>query len=526
MSLVSSFAAILRLLVVVVALVLVPVLTDHLGITDQLAVSRAADDDDDDDGDDDGDDDDDDDDDGDDDDDDDGDDDDDDDDDGDDDDDDGDDGDDDDGDDDDDDDDDDDRDGGDSDEALFDDDQEERDVSIAGAAEFIRLTRLDREREAALLGNWQAVASGGLSGGRDEPLALVGEIIGTALAPADLTALEALGYVVLEVRMLGSLGIEIVRIGITGSRSPEAEIELLGSRFPTAIFDRQHLFRPATTCSPPDCFFSAALTGLPRGAAGCGAGVRIGMVDAAVDLRFAPLRGQSITVNDVTGRAERAGDHGTAIAALLVGDGASQVPGLLPDAELFAAAVVQSVEVGDGRLPLATASDLLAGLDWLAAQDVVAANVSLTGAANAAVALAVQRLRARGIAVVAAGGNDGPIDAPVFPAAYPEVVGVTAVDRFQRIYRFANRGEHIAFAAPGVAVWTGTGPSGSEQTGTSFAAPWVTAIVAAELRASGDELAAVLARLAAESVDLGAPGPDPIFGYGLVRQLGACQASG
>jgi hypothetical protein len=377
-----------------------------------------------------------------------------------------------------------------------------------------------------MLRNWRAAAGFQTNPGREEPLALVDEIIGASLGEADLTALTALGYVVLEVRQLESLGIEIVRIGITGVRSPQAELEFLGERFPAAVFDRQHLFRPASTCTAPDCFYSAALTGVPRGGPACGTGVRIGMVDAAVDLEFAPLRGQAITSRDIAGRAERAADHGTAIAALLVGNNSSQVPGLLPAAELFAAAVVQSIEVGKGGLPLATASDLLAGLDWLAAEGVDAINISLTGPANAPVALAVRSLQSRGIAVVAAAGNDGPIEAAVFPAAYPGAVGVTAVDRFQRIYRFANRGEHIDFAAPGVAVWTGTGPSGSEQTGTSFATPWVTAIVAAELRASGAPLPVVLDRLVAESIDLGAPGPDPIFGYGLVRQLGACQATG
>jgi len=128
--------------------------------------------------------------------------------------------------------------------------------------------------------------------------------------------------------------------------------------------------------------------------------------------------------------------------------------------------------------------------------------------------------------VVAAAGNEGPIEAAVHPAAYPEVVGVTAVDRFQRIYRFANRGDHIDFAAPGVAVWTSVGPAGSEQTGTSFAAPWVTAILANELALASGDLDAVLARLAAESTDLGAPGRDPVFGHGLVRRITPCAVSG
>jgi subtilisin family serine protease len=85
---------------------------------------------------------------------------------------------------------------------------------------------------------------------------------------------------------------------------------------------------------------------------------------------------------------------------------------------------------------------------------------------------------------VAAAGNGGP-DAPsAFPAAYEEeVIAVTAVDRNQRVYDQANRGRYIDVAAPGVRIWTAL-PHGQAgvQSGTSFAAPFVTAIVASIYR--------------------------------------------
>jgi subtilisin family serine protease len=67
-----------------------------------------------------------------------------------------------------------------------------------------------------------------------------------------------------------------------------------------------------------------------------------------------------------------------------------------------------------------------------------------------------------------------------YPAAYPEVIAVTAVDRNKRSYAEANHGTYIDMAAPGVRIWTAL-PNNQQGmlSGTSFAAPFVTAIAAA-----------------------------------------------
>ena len=114
----------------------------------------------------------------------------------------------------------------------------------------------------------------------------------------------------------------------------------------------------------------------------------------------------------------------------------------------------------------------------------------------------VRELTKAGIVVVAAAGNEGPSAPPGYPAAYEEVIAVTAVDRNLAAYRYANRGDHIDLAAPGVDVWTAL-PDRREgpQTGTSFAVPYVTAVVAvahgaAGLRPDADPLAAKARALA------------------------------
>jgi subtilisin family serine protease len=178
----------------------------------------------------------------------------------------------------------------------------------------------------------------------------------------------------------------------------------------------------------------------------------------------------------------------------------------------------------DGRVR-AIATDIAGALDWLAQQGVPVANISIAGPDSPLLSQAVGRLTARGTVLVAAAGNNGPAAPPAFPAGYESVIAVTAVDRHRRPYRLANRGPHLAFAAPGVEVWAAAGgDDGGTHTGTSFAAAYATAIIADAVADSGPAgRSRVEARLAATAVDLGAPGPDPVFGAGLVQAASACQ---
>jgi subtilisin family serine protease len=120
--------------------------------------------------------------------------------------------------------------------------------------------------------------------------------------------------------------------------------------------------------------------------------------------------------------------------------------------------------------------------------------------------------------VVAAAGNDG-TTRPVFPAALTGVVAVTAVDVRRRHWPRANSGEYVAIAAPGVDVWTIDGIGrGYYATGTSFAAIFVSAALA--LGAPAQPALGTWLKLHAE--DLGPPGRDRLFGFGLLRAGGLC----
>ena len=87
-------------------------------------------------------------------------------------------------------------------------------------------------------------------------------------------------------------------------------------------------------------------------------------------------------------------------------------------------------------------------------------NLSLGGPRNLLVEAALQRTMQQGIVVVAAAGNGGADAMPVYPAAQPGVIAITAVDANLKPYPRANRGDYIAYAAPGVDVWVAT-PGGT-----------------------------------------------------------------
>ncbi|MDE2049932.1 MAG: S8 family serine peptidase, partial [Gammaproteobacteria bacterium] len=149
---------------------------------------------------------------------------------------------------------------------------------------------------------------------------------------------------------------------------------------------------------------------------------------------------------------------------------------------------------------------------------------------NALLQQVVALMVARGFLIVAAVGNDGPAAPPLYPAAYPGVVGVTAVDARRRVIFEAERGPQVMFAAPGADIPAATLPDGFEKVrGTSFAAPLVAGLLAERLgsadSASGTVPSsppnpaaahAAVDALARSAAHLGAPGRNVVFGYGLV----------
>lgn len=246
--------------------------------------------------------------------------------------------------------------------------------------------------------------------------------------------------------------------------------------------------------------------------------LRIGMIDTAIDHShpaFSQLTQQRSQIHsrDFLPQMSPVTHHGTAVASLLLGSGPQLKP-LLTGTELFNAAVFyQQQAFSQGT----TLFHLLQAMEWLAGQQVSVINMSLTGPDNSVLQQAVTALLHKGIQVVAAAGNEGPAAPALYPAAYKGVIAATAVDNKQQLYRWANRGPHISFAAPGVAVVTATAQgSFGRESGTSLAAPVVTAALACALQQHNGKATPAIKQLKSQVKDLGMPGHDPLFGYGLL----------
>jgi subtilisin family serine protease len=168
---------------------------------------------------------------------------------------------------------------------------------------------------------------------------------------------------------------------------------------------------------------------------------------------------------------------------------------------------------------------IVAALDELARRNVRVVNLSFSGPPNEVLEQAIQRAQSRGMVLVAAVGNGGPNAEPSYPAGYPGVIAVTAVDREMRIYPRATRGDYVVLAAPGVGVPTAKAGGGEAvRSGTSFAVPFVTAAVARLIaRQPTTNETQVAEALTSAARDIGKPGRDPEFGWGLLQTASLCE---
>lgn len=130
---------------------------------------------------------------------------------------------------------------------------------------------------------------------------------------------------------------------------------------------------------------------------------------------------------------------------------------------------------------------------------------------------AVEAARASGIMVFAAAGNDG-YDRLSYPAAYPGVQGIGAVDANGAYLNFSNRG-NVAMTAPGLDLITAwTGGQSVYFTGTSASTPIAAGVFAAAMSNGGQRLTATKAYdlVTGNLNDGGAPGTDNYYGGGMV----------
>jgi subtilisin family serine protease len=256
-----------------------------------------------------------------------------------------------------------------------------------------------------------------------------------------------------------------------------------------------------------------------------GRNVTIAVIDSAVDATHPDLKGVLVHSFDVVGAKDAAPDfHGTAVAGIIGSRGV--VEGVAPQAKIMS---VRAFRTKAGALPETTSELLLAAIDLAATNGARVLNMSFVcRRPDGHLQELLRTVASRGVILVASAGNDGPKAAPVYPAAYPEVIAVTAVDEADRRYEHANRGRYIAIAAPGVDILAPVEGGRHELvSGTSFATAYVSGIAALLLeRDPRLNTAAVAQVIEAGADDIGPAGRDDDFGAGRINALAALEAIG
>ena len=284
--------------------------------------------------------------------------------------------------------------------------------------------------------------------------------------PIELQAALRAGFRIAADQPDPNLGLRVVSLTVPGGMSSKAGLKLLSKVAPRLEADFDHLFEPAGGPLAPIAGALAGSEGI-RGAPG------IGMIDGGV-ASHPSLAGKTIEQNGFAGAPQPTG-HGTAVASLLVGS-QGLFRGAATNARLFVA------DVYGGSRAAGSATSIVRALGWLSGHHPQVINISLVGPPNKLVQHAIQIVQSRGIEIVAAVGNDGPAAPPQYPASYPGVVAVTAVDASGRALPEAGKATHLDFAAPGADMAAATPGQGYTRVrGTSFAAP----LAAARLLAAG-----------------------------------------
>ena len=251
-----------------------------------------------------------------------------------------------------------------------------------------------------------------------------------------------------------------------------------------------------------------------------GANVTVAVIDSGIDVRHPELANAVVDSFDALGSREGPHVHGTGIAGAIVSH--ARLMGSAPAARILAIRAFGVAASGAAS----TSFVILKGLDYAAAHGAQIVNMSFAGPEDGLIERGIAAAAARGILMVAAAGNGGPKSPPLYPAANPNVIAVSATDAQDRLFAASNRGSHIAIAAPGVDIFL---PAPNEKyqmtSGTSFSAAYVSGLAALMLERNPvlkpDQVRAILVKTAR---DLGSPGREDLFGAGEADAFAAVSA--
>ncbi len=267
-----------------------------------------------------------------------------------------------------------------------------------------------------------------------------------------------------------------------------------------------------------------------------GTGINVAIIDTGINYNHPDLcdnyKGGYDFVNDDVDPLDDNG-HGTHCAGIIAAaDNDIGVIGVAPEANLYSLKIVNST--GSGNI-----SDLIAAIEWAieTCKDADTSNdiqiISMSLASNSGVT-ALEAVCSQaydsGILLVAAAGNDGNRrgtgDSVDYPGAYNSVIAVAATDSMDNRASFSSTGPAVELAAPGVNILSTYKDGFASLSGTSMACPHVAGTAALVLAANPSFTNEnIRDRLEQTATDLGTPGRDKLYGYGLVNAKAAASDS-
>jgi hypothetical protein len=248
-----------------------------------------------------------------------------------------------------------------------------------------------------------------------------------------------------------------------------------------------------------------------------GDNVAVAVIDSGVDLSHPELQGIVADQFDALGSTVAADRHGTAIAGIIAAH--RRLVGAAPAVHMLAVRAFTVSSSGTAG----TTFNIVKGLDWAMSRGARVINMSFAGPADPLMQRATASARQKDAIMIAAAGNAGPQSPPLYPAADPSVIAVTATDAEDHLFSMANRGDYVAAAAPGVDILIAApGDSYQISSGTSYAAAYASGVAALMLeRKPTLQPDAIKRILMTTAHSLSPKGPNDQFGAGLIDAYGA-----
>ncbi len=318
---------------------------------------------------------------------------------------------------------------------------------------------------------------------------------------------------------------------------PMIEIQLSNSeksdvlqKFPNAIISKVQSYEISSSETVP--FQFSLIQATPKVTTPyTGKGVKVAVIDSGIDAQHADIKVVSgictLSKNcPINPSYDDDNGHGTHVAGVIAARKNNYgLVGVAPDVELYAVKAMS--RTGGGNT-----TDIAKGVEWAINQKVDIINLSLTTfGSDQALKLLIEKAYYEGITIVAAAGNEGTSiqsDSVQYPAKYEEVIAVTATDGFKKKLTDASYGPEVELSAPGDEI-SSTYPieldlaDGIQDgfitlSGTSMATPHVTGILALYKERFPSFTNKRLRELLSNTAeDLGEPGRDSNYGFGMVR---------